>query len=261
MAKWLYLWIPISSKLEHWNIGTGSDFFYLLTSSLTRLALLCVLVASFFVHDQSRPIYLGPAFVVLLIFSWLCVGVGLGYILRPEQLAYRQVTETCSRLVREISDQEILLDRIAHTLYTTLKPENLSVWRYHDEDSILTLLHFEGAILIDDLAELPLDIAAEQLHGTRFVPTLPESALRQALLAMEVQIVVSLSLGDELIGFIGLGNIGSRSEYNRKTLRWLNLMAGQLALIIKNTYLVSDLEEMVKKLQQAYRQTIDVKEE
>ena len=51
------------------------------------------------------------------------------------------------------------------------------------------------------------------------------------------------------------------SPYSAETLHWLEGMTGQLALIVKNAWLVSDLEETLNKLQLAYRRTIDAQEE
>jgi signal transduction histidine kinase len=208
-------------------------------------------------------------FAAWFIFGMFCVwvGAGLQHILHPERRAYQQIIETTGQLVREISDQEVLLDRMTHTLYENLGLESLSVWRYQAEESVLLLSRFEGLKAVGDRldsgdwAELPLDIDEQQLHGTQSVSALPESALREALVAIGVRVVTSLTLGDELIGIIGLGNSIGDTQHSEEALHWLDLVTGHLALVIKSAYLITDLEETLNKLQLAYRRTVEVEEE
>jgi signal transduction histidine kinase len=198
-----------------------------------------------------------------LLFGLACFwfGANLERILHPERLAFRQVVEQCSRLVRESSDQARLLDELSRVLCQTLALERLTLWRHRAEDSTLSLLRYIGGLPTEALAELPIDLVLAQLQGVRPIVALPESALRQGLLTLGVELVASLSLGDELIGLIGLGPTRRRQGYSRETLDWLELMAGQLALVVKNAWLIGDLEETVKKLQLAYRRTIEAEEE
>lgn len=208
---------------------------------------------------------LDPVFTIAvwLVFGLLCGWFGsmLEYLLHPERLAYRRAMERCHQAVREISDQEILLDRITHVLYETLDSKTVSLWRYHPADNHFSLLRWQGAVLPGEQVQLPLDVAVDQLQATCPLSTLPKSALRQDLAAAEVQFVTPLSLGDELIGLIGLGQTRFGSRHTPETLRWLDVMASQLALIVKNAWLVSDLKEALTKLQLAYRRTIDAQDE
>jgi len=103
-------------------------------------------------------------------------------------------------------------------------------------------------------------MVAEQLHGTWFVLNLPESALKRGLQAAGVQVVTSLSLGHELVGVIGLGQLHRGLHFNREMLHWLDLIAGQLALVIKNTLLASDLNHTAQQLHLAYRRAIDAQD-
>lgn len=207
---------------------------------------------------------LDPIFIItLFVFGILCVWVGsmLEYILHPERLAYRQAIETCNRVVKEITDQDLLLDRITHILYATLEAEVVSLWRYRADSKSLSLLRVQGPMITSDLAELPFDITIPEVLGTRSLAALPASALRRGLAEGGVRFVAALSQGEELIGLIGLGNTRSGARYSTETLHWLEVMTGQLALIVKNAWLVTDLEETLNKLQMAYRRTIDAQEE
>jgi len=203
-----------------------------------------------------------------LAFFWLLGGLGclwlgarLEEIWHPARQVYRQIIERCSQIVGESSDGEQLLDKLSQSLYQTLALESLTIWRRQAEESTLTLLRYQGALNIGDLAELPLDLAMGQVQGSRPVVDLPESALRQGLMALGMQAAISLRLGEELVGLIGLGRTHFGRGYTTETLRWLDLMAGQLALVVKNACLIGDLEETVKKLQLAYRRSIEVEAE
>lgn len=197
------------------------------------------------------------------IFALLCIwiGTGLCYILQPKFSLYQQATETCGQIVQEVSDQSILLDEITHILYSTLAVEHFSIWRFYDEDNVLIRLRAEGTIASDDFAELPFDISMVIGTGTRLVSELPPSALREGLTTLDVQGVTLLVLGNELIGLMGFGLAQNGHGYSRDMLRWLNIMSGQLALVVKNACLVTDLEDTLAKLQLAYRRTIDAEEE
>ncbi|MCB0163996.1 MAG: hypothetical protein KDI79_07220 [Anaerolineae bacterium] len=176
-------------------------------------------------------------------------------------LAYWQATETFSRIVQDTSDQEQLLDQITNTLFETLAVSHLSIWRYRLDDNVLAMLRAAGTCPPLDLTELPFDITLGLPDGTHPVVSLPESALRQGLLSLAIEDVTLLGLGDELIGLIGFGQHRSTTAIDPAARRWLNLMAGQLALVVKNACLVTDLEETITKLQLAYRRTIDAEEE
>jgi signal transduction histidine kinase len=204
------------------------------------------------------PIF-GSGLVLLGATIW-----GLGHwehLLFPKLRRYRRLVETCSQLVREVADPELLLGQIASQLYTTLQPEHVSIWRYRAADHVLVLSTSAGPVDSTNLAELPVDLDPAQLTGLRPLAALPESALRQGFVALQVQRIVSLSLGDELIGIIGLGQSRDRLDDEPEAARWLNLIAGQLALVIKNSYLTADSLATRQKLQQAYRRVIDTQEE
>jgi signal transduction histidine kinase len=224
-----------------------------------------------FVLSLLRPGYLITV-LAWMMFGLLSVWVGskLEYILHPERLAYQRIIEACNQIIRDVSDQDIVLDRLAHTLYYHLGLESISVWRYQAEEKILTLSRFEGEQVVrrslgqglfGGMTELPLDLDLQHLYGTWSVPTLPESALRRGLLAGGVQVVASLNLGEELIGIIGLGKSRFGARFSPEALRWLSLVVGQLALVVKSAYLLTDLEDTFKKLQLAYRRSIDAEDE
>ena len=201
--------------------------------------------------------------VVWLIFGGLCIwtGVGVRRIWPIETTTYWQATKDFGQLVQEISDQEQLLDQIVETLFSPATIDHLSIWRYRADDNVLAMLRSAGIPPSPDLIELPFDISLGQFDVTQLVTDLPESALRQGLLTLEMQNITLLVLGHELIGAICFSGNQTNPAIKPATLRWLDLMAGQLALVVKNACLVTDLEETITKLQLAYRRTIDAEQE
>jgi signal transduction histidine kinase len=179
----------------------------------------------------------------------------------PERFLYRQLVEDYGRVVRQTSDLDTLLPYVGSTLVTALHLQGVTIWLYQPEDGLLVLAHVEGTLAVEDLVELPLDLPQGQLLGTQPVLALPESALRQGLLLLGVETVAALSLRDELVGLIGLGQ-GVQSQSRRpELLQVLDWMTAQLALAIKNARLIAELAETLDKLQLAYRRTIDAQEE
>ncbi|MCB0197132.1 MAG: hypothetical protein KDJ65_34615 [Anaerolineae bacterium] len=201
--------------------------------------------------------------IVWLTVVVLCIWTGtlLNRIRHRETTSYWPATERFSQTVREISDQDHLLDHIIETLFKTIDGAHLSIWRYRTDDNVLAMLRSAGAPLTPDLSELPFDISIGQLNGTQPVEQLPESALRQGLLALPVDHITLLVLGHELIGAVCIGQDQADGVVEPAILRWLDFMTGHLALVIKNACLVTDLEETITKLQLAYRRTIDAEQE
>jgi signal transduction histidine kinase len=76
-----------------------------------------------------------------------------------------------------------------------------------------------------------------------------------------VHLVCPLLWNRELLGAIGLGVPRYGSSYTKAALQWLEWLASQAALAIKNVHLVEEMEETRTRLQMAYRQTIEVQEE
>ncbi len=207
------------------------------------------------------PVWL--TWLAWLAFGLWCIWLGskLEYLLQPERLAYQQALAACTQIVRQVSDHDVLLDRLTLLLFQNLGLASISVWRYRAEERILELVRFEGGDAGKGFNRLPLDLEVRYLHGTWPVSLLPESALRQGLIAGGAQVVASLSVGDELVGLMAFGDSRWGNRYSAEALRWLGLIAGQLALAVKSAYLLSDLAEALNKLQLAYRRTIDAEDE
>ena len=248
------LWSELSLPLDN-SIQRQRGMVLILIPGALTILLLGVLLA----FEEISWITGLIGLILGLISLWL--GLRFSRIGNGEVMAYWQTTEIFSRLVQDTSDQEQLLDQITNTLFETLAVSHLSIWRYRVDDNVLAMLRAAGATPPLDLTELPFDIALDLPDGAHPVASLPESALRQGLLSLEIDDIALLRLGDELIGLIGFGQRHSPTAIGPAARRWLNLMAGQLALVVKNACLVTDLEETIAKLQLAYRRTIDAEEE
>lgn len=222
----------------------------LLLTALTALALYGLL--SLFSVPYSQLV---AAIAALLLYPWL--EIMLERRLHPEQLAYRQLLAAYGQLVQEAPHLSGMLPYVGRTLCADLAAPSATVWLYQPEDGLLILAHREGESAGEELTELPVDLDLKYLRGTQPIAALPESALRQGWLAMQIEVITSLRLRDELVGVIGLGGYQPGHSYQPETLQVLDLLAGQLALVVKNGRLITDLEATLTQLQQAYRRTLD----
>ncbi len=203
--------------------------------------------------------------LLVTILGWLIFGLVTGWsglllndLLHPERLASAQIMQACHRLARTTADPWLLLGRLTRLLRATLKTRSLSLWRYEAEDGVLLLVHTEDELPAADnaLTELPLDLPAEQLAGIWPVAQLPESALSHGLQAGGIQAVAWLTLGNELVGLVGLGP--ARFQFPAAA---LEQVAAQLALLAKTALLTAELNDNRHKLMLAYRRTIDAQDD
>lgn len=242
------------------NLPAASSHRHLATVvALIPGVLICLLLLMLLAFEEISWVT-GLIWLIIGVIS-LWTGLRFSRLGGGAAIAYWQATEMFSRIVQDTSDQDQLLDQITNTLFETLAVSHLSIWRYRLDDNVLGMLRAAGPTPPLDLTELPFDISLGLPDGTYPVVSLPESALRQGLLSLEIEDITLLGLGDELIGLIGFGQHHSTLAIDPAARRWLNLMAGQLALVVKNACLVTDLEETIAKLQLAYRRTIDAEEE
>ncbi len=223
----------------------------LLTLLLTSLAAAALYgMLAFFSIPYSQ---LGAAIAALLLFA-----LGQPWLerrLHPESPG--QLLSTYSHLGPEAPPLNDLLPYVSRALCADLGASGVTMWLYRPEEGLLTLAHREGTATGETLTELPVDLSPKHLRGTQPVTALPESALRQGWLAMQVKVVTALRLREELVGMIGLSSDAPGQNYRPE----LDLLAGQLALVVKNGRLVADLEATLAQLQLAYRRSLDFQEE
>lgn len=249
--------------LGRWPGRRERPFYAAITLLVTSLVVLLLyfILPFFFIQPAETALVFGLGSLCLFacLHPWLELLLERRF--HPEQFLYRQWVEDYGRIIRQTSDLDTLLPYIASTLAATLRPQSVTVWLYQPEDSLLVLAHVEGTLVIENLVELPVDLPLEQLLRTRPVLALPESALRQGLLLLGVETVTVLSLRDELVGLIALGQKMQGRSTGPETLQLLDWLAAQLALAVKNGRLIGELAETLDQLQLAYRRTIDAQEE
>jgi signal transduction histidine kinase len=182
-------------------------------------------------------------------------------VLHPQQLIYRQWAATYNQTASQTPNLKALLAHLTQILCGPLHFNRVIIWLHQPEDNLLSLACFEGDIAAAHLADLPLDVDLTHLQGLAATAALPESALRQGLLTLNLTTTLPLNWGSELVGLIGLGDDRRVSPPGGEIGDMLPAIAGQLALVIKNAYLVARLDETQQQLQQAYRRTLDAQEE
>jgi signal transduction histidine kinase len=255
---WLKAALSTAARFQRWLIGLRPLLLVGLVAALLLLAL--TLLAALLWLARFSPLITFVAGIGFGLYGgWLCWR--LCDIVWPDRRLYRQLVETYSQIIRSVPDQELLLDRLAHTLYRRLGLSHLSVWRYQAEDDGLVLARLVGRQSPAAPAELPLDCGTGPLTGVQSVSSLPASACRQGLAANGVAVVASLTLAGELVGLVGLGGGQLKNRPSREAERWLAVMAGEIALAIKSAYLVKDLQSALVNLKLAYRRTIDAQDE
>lgn len=181
-------------------------------------------------------------------------------LLQPERLLTDDLSQALNRLARDIDQPEAVLDEVSRLLHAALRTDSLTLWRYRDSDGSLLLLRAEGVLPPAELLELPLDLELARLRNSWPVAGLPESALKQGWQAAGVRWVISLRLGEVLVGCVGLGQPVAGLHFSPRLLARLDVLGGPVALLVHNTLLRSDLHDAVQKLYLAYRRTTDVQE-
>ncbi len=234
--------------------------------------------------SQTRQLGLFLIAIGLLLLGWLAAQVSqpvagvnlllwLGFgavaawggalgrdLLQPERLLADDLSAALSRLARDTDDPEMALDEVGRLLHAALRSDSLTLWRYRNSDSSLSLLRAEGASPPADLLELPLDLNPGRLRGSWPVTDLPDSALKQGWQAAGVRWVISLRLGEFLVGFVGLGQPAAGLRFSPRLLARLDELAGPVTLLVHNALLRTDLHDAAQKLYLAYRRTTDVQE-
>ncbi len=197
-----------------------------------------------------------------LIF--LALGVWVERLTSARKTTYRQLSITVNQIVRQTADQEVLLDRLMDTFYQTLPGKALWLWHYDNDRHSLSLSRYKGDASPGQFWELPVDVAVERLaDGVYLTTALPESALRQGLLDAGITSMAPLIVEAEFVGLFGLQTTAKwkRTMVEFGRLAELNVVIGQLALIIKQSDLKRTLNDASQKLQRAYRRIIDTQEE
>lgn len=182
-------------------------------------------------------------------------------IWHPEHQVYQQALTEFIQITQQELDFHKVLICIIQTLSKTISAQSVWIWLYHPENSELILSKVQGSKKGTGYERLPVDLTLTSLLLTSKTNSLPESALRQGLMILDIQTMVPIHVNAELIGLLGLEPLPLETDYRSDTLAFLKLLMSQAALVMKTMRLTLDSHEMVTNLQLAYRRTIDAQEE
>jgi len=243
-------------------------FQFVFVSAVVLLIVLCALLITYalpsFVSSLNAAFLLPFALVVLSVFAASCHWLVRAFdpLLHPEQQAYPRFAERYEALRHESGSDARAFFRLAGEMcFTTLNPLSVVVWGFDGDANVLRPVFFTGTRPPVTLDDVPVDVDLTGAPQIRWVEALPESALRYSWMSQGVHLVCPLLWNRELLGAIGLGVPRYGSSYTKAALQWLEWLASQAALAIKNVHLVEEMEETRTRLQMAYRQTIEVQEE
>ena len=99
-----------------------------------------------------------------------------------------------------------------------------------------------------DLAELVMQHQLEQLDDVAVVESLPEQ-LRRTMKLRKLAIVMTLSLQEDIVGFVLIGE-SQKNNYVERDLSMLRAVRGELAIAIKNAQSMEEVNELNAELQQ-----------
>lgn len=251
-----YPWLNYAAAVLHAaRIGENARLGLLLLAAAGLVFSLNLLLPGLTGAQPARPAQAG----VWAVFGLLALsgGVLLAEAFWPARLLALHLTEKIGMLARQITEPELLLDRLTHLLHTTLAARQLALWRFDSEDSTFTLHRLAGRPSPRPLTELPFDLPPGRLPGAQAVSALPESALKQGLLATGTEFVLSLNSGGQLVGLVGLQAGRGGLPLNAGTRRWFQLVATQVSIALQNLFLQADVAATRQQLYRSSRRAID----
>ena len=99
-----------------------------------------------------------------------------------------------------------------------------------------------------DLTELAVQYQLEQLDDVAVVESLPDR-LRRTMKLQKIAIIMTLSLQDDIVGFVLIGE-SQKKNYVERDLSMLRAVRGELAIAIKNAQSMEEVNELNTELQQ-----------
>lgn len=99
-----------------------------------------------------------------------------------------------------------------------------------------------------DLTGLAVQHQIEQLNDVAVVESLPEQ-LRRTMKIQKLAIVMTLSLQEDIVGFVLIGE-SQKNNYVERDLSMLRAVRGELAIAIKNAQSMEEVNELNAELQQ-----------
>lgn len=187
----------------------------------------------------------------------------LGFLFQPTKQFFDRLTDklfyrqdyTTESFINEIG--QILLHTMGLRLLTTRLAACLT--RLLKARQVIFAVYDDGRFRIFgsrghtrppqvDLTGLAVQHQIEQLDDVAVVESLPEQ-LRRTMKLQKLAIVMTLSLQEDIVGFVLIGE-SQKNNYVERDLSMLRAVRGELAIAIKNAQSMEEVNELNAELQQ-----------
>ena len=187
----------------------------------------------------------------------------LGFLFQPTKQFFDRLTDklfyrqdyTIESFINEIG--QILLHTMGLRLLTTRLAACLT--RLLKARQVIFAVYDDGCFRIFgsrghtrppqvDLTGLAVQHQIEQLNDVAVVESLPEQ-LRRTMKLQKLAIVMTLSLQEDIVGFVLIGE-SQKNNYVERDLSMLRAVRGELAIAIKNAQSMEEVNELNAELQQ-----------
>ena len=187
----------------------------------------------------------------------------LGFLFQPTKQFFARLTDklfyrqdyTIESFINEIG--QILLHTMGLRLLTTRLAACLT--RLLKARQVIFAVYDDGRFRIFgsrghtrppqvDLTGLAVQHQIEQLDDVAVVESLPEQ-LRRTMKLQKLAIVMTLSLQEDIVGFVLIGE-SQKNNYVERDLSMLRAVRGELAIAIKNAQSMEEVNELNAELQQ-----------
>lgn len=187
----------------------------------------------------------------------------LGFLFQPTKQFFDRLTDklfyrqgyTIESFVDEIGQillhtmgLRLLTTRLAACLTRLIKARQVIFAVYDDGRFRIFGSHGHTRPPQVDLTELAVQYQLEQLDDVAVVESLPDR-LRRTMKLQKIAIIMTLSLQDDIVGFVLIGE-SQKKNYVERDLSMLRAVRGELAIAIKNAQSMEEVNELNTELQQ-----------
>ena len=187
----------------------------------------------------------------------------LGFLFQPTKQFFDRLTDklfyrqgyTIESFVDEIGQillhtmgLRLLTARLAACLTRLIKARQVIFAVYDDGRFRIFGSHGHTRPPQVDLTELAVQYQLEQLDDVAVVESLPDR-LRRTMKLQKIAIIMTLSLQDDIVGFVLIGE-SQKKNYVERDLSMLRAVRGELAIAIKNAQSMEEVNELNTELQQ-----------
>ena len=187
----------------------------------------------------------------------------LGFLFQPTKQFFDRLTDklfyrqgyTIESFINEVGQillhtmgLRLLTTRLAACLTRLIKARQVIFAVYDDGRFRIFGSHGHTRPPQVDLTELAVQYQLEQLDDVAVVESLPDR-LRRTMKLQKIAIIMTLSLQDDIVGFVLIGE-SQKKNYVERDLSMLRAVRGELAIAIKNAQSMEEVNELNTELQQ-----------